>query len=55
MSLSQSAWNIRFYFGHQKPCMDNNDKYCLDGMINISLHISNDESKKLSHVPTQND
>ena len=23
-SLSQSAWNTRFYFGHQKPCMDNN-------------------------------
>ena len=22
-SLSQSAWNIQFYFGHQKPCMDN--------------------------------
>ena len=21
-SLSQSAWNTRFYFGHQKPCMD---------------------------------
>ena len=23
-SLSQSAWNTRFYFGQQKPCMDNN-------------------------------
>ena len=23
-SLSQSACNTRFYFGHQKPCMDNN-------------------------------
>ena len=22
---SQSAWNTRFYFGHQKLCMDNND------------------------------
>ena len=21
---SQSAWNTRFYFGHQKLCMDNN-------------------------------
>ena len=26
-SLSQSAWNTRFYFGHQKPCMDNNKYY----------------------------
>ena len=26
-SLSQSAWNTRFYFGHQKPCMDDNMKY----------------------------
>ena len=26
-SLSQSAWNTRFYFGHQKPCMDNNQYY----------------------------
>ena len=25
---SQSAWNTRFYFGHQKLCMDNNKKYC---------------------------
>ena len=24
---SQSAWNTRFYFGHQKLCMDNNDYY----------------------------
>ena len=24
---SQSAWNTRFYFGHQKLCMDNNIKY----------------------------
>ena len=24
---SQSAWNTRFYFGHQKPCMDNNEQY----------------------------
>ena len=25
--MSRSAWNTRFYFGHQKPCMDNdNDK-----------------------------
>ena len=21
--MSQSAWNTRFYFGYQKPCMDN--------------------------------
>ena len=26
-SLSQSAWNTRFHFGHQKPCMDNNIAY----------------------------
>ena len=26
-SLSQSG-NTRFYFGHQKLCMDNNKKYC---------------------------
>ena len=26
---SQSAWNTRFYFGHQKLCMDNNVKYPL--------------------------
>ena len=25
---SQTAWNTRFYFGHQKLCMDNNKKYC---------------------------
>ena len=25
---SQSAWNTRIYFGHQKLCMDNNHKYC---------------------------
>ena len=24
---SQSAWNTRFYFGHQKLCMDNNSLY----------------------------
>ena len=30
-SLSQSAWNARFYFGHQKPCMDNNN-IILDGL-----------------------
>ena len=24
---SQSAWNTRFYFGHQKLCMDNNRIY----------------------------
>ena len=24
---SQSAWNTRFYFGHQKLCMDNNHLY----------------------------
>ena len=23
----QSAWNTRFYFGHQKLCMDNNQYY----------------------------
>ena len=23
---SQSAWNTRFYFGHQKLCMDNNNR-----------------------------
>ena len=28
-SLSQSAWNTRFNFGHQKPCMDNNMINCL--------------------------
>ena len=27
LSLSQSTWNTRFYFGHQKPCMDNNHIY----------------------------
>ena len=26
-SLSQSAWNTQFYFGHQKPSMDNNRRY----------------------------
>ena len=26
-SLSQSAWNTRFYFGHQKLCMGNNPLY----------------------------
>ena len=26
---SQSAWNTRFYFGHQKLCMDNNIIYSL--------------------------
>ena len=26
-SLSQSAWNTRFYFGHQKLCMDKNISY----------------------------
>ena len=25
---SQSVWNTRFYFGHQKLCMDNNSLYC---------------------------
>ena len=28
LPASQSAWNTRFYFGHQKLCMDNNKKYC---------------------------
>ena len=28
---SQSAWNTRFYFGHQKLCMDNN-YIILDGL-----------------------
>ena len=27
LPASQSAWNTRFYFGHQKLCMDNNDNY----------------------------
>ena len=26
---SQSAWNTRFYFGHQKLCMDNNNNYII--------------------------
>ena len=24
---SQSAWNTRFYFGHQELCIDNNNIY----------------------------
>ena len=27
LPFSQSAWNTRFYFGHQKLCMDNNMNY----------------------------
>ena len=27
LPVSQSAWNTRFYFGHQKLCMDNNRFY----------------------------
>ena len=30
---SQSAWNTRFYFGHQKLCMDNNTLYCCELLI----------------------
>ena len=32
-SLSQSAWNTRFYFGHQKSCMDNNNVYCSSELV----------------------
>ena len=34
-SLSQSG-NTRFYFGHQKLCMDNNIKYCISPHQNVS-------------------
>ena len=44
---SQSGWNTRFYFGHQKLCMDNNVKYVdanLDSPDNaISDHESSSE------------
>ena len=29
LPCSQSAWNTRFYFGHQNLCMDNNVQYCI--------------------------
>ena len=47
---SQSAWNTRFYFGHQKLCMDNNNNYNYNndigwlffgGYNNISLDANN--------------
>ena len=33
---SLSAWNTQFYFGHQKPCMDNNIDYFLPRNIDES-------------------
>ena len=35
---SQSAWNTRFYFGHQKLCMDNN-YIILDGSFSGDTRI----------------
>ena len=44
---SQSAWNTRFYFGHQKLCMDHNHNYTrfsdifytFDALIYTSLSV----------------
>ena len=37
-SLSQSTWNTQFYFGHQKPCMDNNSLYSTHCYIDLNTH-----------------
>ena len=33
---SQSAWNTRFYFGHQKLCMDNNMYYSFQNNVHTA-------------------
>ena len=42
-SLSQSG-NTRFYFGHQKLCMDNNEKYVDANLDAPDNAISDNES-----------
>ena len=38
---SQTAVNTRFYFGHQKLCMDNNKQYC-----SLLIHIGTQKDNK---------
>ena len=53
---SQSAWNTRFYFGHQKLCMDNNVKY-IDAYLDAPDNAisGNEPSSEMltsqSHIP----
>ena len=39
---SQSAWNTRFYFGHQKLCMDNNYEYFALSAVCLSIEVKSD-------------
>ena len=60
---SQSAWNTRFYFGHQKLCMDNNVTYFKNKMstdvhdIDMSLvkKVISQISKPLTRICNMSD